>query len=298
MDLASARVHDRFVVRRSRWIVCSFVVWLAIAPASAQEPEETSASVEHDAYERGVAAFERGEHAVALHVFRELYERTGLAALRFNIGVCLEQLGDRVAALGEFEAVGADDTMAAGTRAESIEAAARLRSQLAIVTIDGPADAVAVIDESRRCELPCELWVEPGAHSVVLASEGGSTSSLDAVPGGRSAITLSIVEAAPTSGGSLGVLTGLGSAIAAIGIGGIIGFGVRTMDLKAQFDATPTLSLQSDGETMRDLTNTSIAVALLGAALVAIDVVIVLTSGSSSADRHARIERGELVLSF
>ena len=295
MDLDGARVHDRLVVRRSGWIVFPIVFWLVIAPAAAQE-QDAAASVEHDAYERGVAAFERGDHAVALHIFRDLYERTELAPLRFNIGVCLEQLGDRVGALTEFEAAAASDAMSADTRAESIEAAARLRSQLAVVTIDGPADGIAVVDASTRCELPCELWVEPGAHSVVLAAERGSTSSLDAVAGGRSAITLSIAE--ETSGPSLGVLTGLGSAIAAIGIGGIIGFGVRTMDLKAQFDAGPTLSLQSDGETMRDLTNTSIAVALLGAALVVIDVVIVATSGSSSGDRHARIEGGDLVLAF
>lgn len=283
-------MHDRLVVR---WLlVCVFV--LSGATASAQD----DGAVEHDAYERGVAAFDRGDHAVALHIFQDLYERTHLQALRFNIGICLEQLGDHVAALAEFEAVGADDAMDAATRAEAIEAAARLRAQLATVTIDGPTGEVATIDAARRCELPCELWIEPGVHNASLAAEGGTSTSFEAAPGARTAIALSIVAAPPPpSGASLGVLTGLGSAIAAIGIGGIVGFGVRTTDLKAQFDRTPTTSIQSEGETMRDLTNTSIAVAILGGALVLVDVVLVLTSGAPSGDRVRR-DGADLVIAF
>lgn len=285
-------------VRCSHWALCSALVILTSAPAAAQDADASAASVEHDAYERGVAAFERGEPAVALHVFRDLYERTQLPALRFNIGICLEQLGDRVGALVEFEAVGASETMAPGTRAEAIEAAARLRAALATVTIDGPAGGVAVLDDERRCELPCELYVEPGAHHVLLGVADAEPQSFEATAGAPSAVTLS-PPAAPVapSGPSLGVLTGLGVAVAAIGIGGIIGFGVRTLDVKASFDATPTVSLQTEGETMRDLTNVSIGVAALGAALVLIDVVLVATGGPSS-PTQARIEGGELVLAF
>lgn len=289
-------------VRCSHWALVSLLVSLASVPASAQEADtgapDSAASVEHDAYERGVAAFERGEPAVALHVFRELYERTQLPALRFNIGICLEQLGDRVGALAEFEAVGAAETMAAGTRAEAIEAAARLRAALATVTIDGPAGGIAVLDDARRCELPCELTVEPGTHHAVLAVSDAAPESFEASAGARSAVTVSAPAAPVASAGpSLGVLTGLGVAVAAIGIGGIVGFGVRTLDVKASFDATPTASLQTEGETMRDLANVSIGVAVLGAALVLIDVVLVATGGPSSS-AQAHLEGGELVLAF
>jgi hypothetical protein len=262
--------------------------------AHAQASVEGAASMEHDAYERGVAAFDRGEPDVALHVFRELHERTGLPALRFNIGICLEQLGERVDALVEFEAVGENDAIDAGTRAEAIEAAARLRALLATVTVDGPPGDVAVLDGARRCELPCELYVEPGAHRVVLASTEAEAETFEVGAGGRAAVTLT-VEAA--SSPSLGVLTGLGAAIAAVGAGGIIGFGVRTLDVKAAFEVTPTAELQSEGTTMRDLANLSIGVAALGGVLVLIDVVLVAT-GSGARDAQARIEGGELVLAF
>ena len=264
------------------------------AVAHAQASAEGAASMEHDAYERGVAAFDRGEPDVALHVFRELYERTGLPALRFNIGICLEQLGDRVAALVEFEAVGEDDAIDGGTRAEAIESAARLRALLATVTVDGPPGDVAVLDEARRCELPCELYVEPGAHRVVLASVDADAETFEVSAGARAAVTLTVPTA---SSPSLGVLTGMGAAIAAVGVGAVIGLGVRTLDLKAAFDATPTPELQSEGTITRDLANVSIGVAALGGVLVLIDVILVAT-GSGSSDARARVQGGELLLAF
>lgn len=290
MDFAAARMHHRRV-RGSHW-----ALWLLLSLPGQVAAQDPALAVEHEAYERAVAAFERGETDVALHVFRELYERTQLPALRFNIGICLEDLGDRAAALEEFEAVAGSEDMDAGTRAEAIEAAARLRALLGAVTVDGPAGGVAVLDETRRCELPCELYVEPGSHRAVLGAAGAEPETFEVAPGGRAALTLAmpVVEG---GGPSLGVLTGIGVAVAAIGGGGIIGFGVRTLDVKAAFDLTPTPELQSEGALVRDLANASIGVAALGGVLVLIDVILVAT-GAPSSEAHARIEGGELVLDF
>ena len=74
-------------------------------------------------------------------------------------------------------------------------------------------------------------------------------------------------------------LTYTGAGIAALGVGGTIGFGVHAQSLWDAYH-TPgqaTLALRGDGMLATDLTNVSIGVAALGAVLVAIDVLLLLT---------------------
>jgi hypothetical protein len=252
-------------------------------------------AVEHSAYERAVEAFERGDHAVALQVFRELHESTQLDALRFNIGVCLEQLGSLAAARDEFAAVAASRSVPAATRAEAIESVARLRTLLGLLTIRGPEGARALLDGAPLCTLPCDPYVNAGAHVVTLDVPNGSRVSVEAVAGENRAVPLRVVG--PEAAASIGALTVIGSAVAVLGVVGVVGFGIRTLDLKGQFDAGRTNGLMSEGTTMRDLTNVSIGVAILGAAFVVLDLILVATAPDRR-ERRVRLDHGGLAVSF
>ena len=72
---------------------------------------------------------------------------------------------------------------------------------------------------------------------------------------------------------SPGPLTWVGTGLAAVGVAGIVGFGLRALTLSEDFDAAPSEELADEGELMRNLANASIGVAALGAVLIAIDLI-------------------------
>ncbi|AKF08750.1 tetratricopeptide repeat protein [Sandaracinus amylolyticus] len=289
-----------------RALVLALALLIALVPA-AQAQDDEARRTAREAYRRGEDAFARGEHELALALFRELYERTGHDAVRYNVGVCLEQLGRAREARVEFLAVAESEAVPAETRAQALEAAARVRARLAAIEVRGAPDAAGVtIDGVRVCALPCDELIDPGAHTIALDVPDGPSERIEIAAGATRTVELVVVarEVVPhpapippaSSGASLGPLTVIGASLVAIGAGGVIGFGVYTMDLKSRFDAMPTQPLADEGNTMAALTNASIGVLALGGALVLIDVILVATSGPP--ERAVSLEGGTLRVAF
>ncbi|UJR78682.1 PEGA domain-containing protein [Sandaracinus amylolyticus] len=292
-----------------RALALALALLIALVPAvhvaAAQDDEARRTA--REAYRRGEDAFARGEHTLALAIFRELYERTGHDAVRYNVGVCLEQLGRAREARIEFLAVAESEAVPAETRAQALEAAARVRARLASIEVRGaPEGAGVTIDGVRVCALPCDELIDPGTHTIALDVPEGPSEEIEIAAGATRTIELAVPVVAsdeptpPVSsrGSSLGALTVIGASLTAIGTGGVIGFGIYTMDLKSRFDAMPTQALADEGNTMAALTNASIGVLALGGALVLIDVILVVTSGPSEPSPAVSLEGGTLRVAF
>ncbi len=125
---------------------------------------------------------------------------------------------------------------------------------------------------------------DPGSHVVLVTV--GATESVERVrlargaervltaPERSEARALETGQPREEAGWRPGWLTWTGVGLAAVGVAGSIGFGVRALDLHDQFDESPTFALADEGSAMRDLTNVSIGVAVLGAVLFALDLFV------------------------
>jgi len=96
------------------------------------------------------------------------------------------------------------------------------------------------------------------------------------------------------STGRAGWLTVTGTVAAGLGGVGIVAFGLRTQSLQDQYVREPSSATRDDGLRMRALTNTSIAVAGVGALLVALDLFVLRSGEHPSEVSAAR----PLVLTF
>ena len=135
---------------------------------------------------------------------------------------------------------------------------------------------------------------ERGAEdaSSGTGSESGSGSGTDSGSGtgtgtGTGSESGSGAGDAPRAGAGVGWLLVTGSALAALGAGGVIGFGLRASDVHAAWLDDPTAERRDEGLLFRDLTNASIAVLSLGGALVLVDILLAL-GGDGTGERAAR----------
>jgi tetratricopeptide (TPR) repeat protein len=115
------------------WLVCrgallaSLILSLS-AGVSAQDDLGTQQA--RALFEAGRAAFEAAEYEDALRHFRESYERSGRAALLYNIGVSADRLRRDQEALDAFERYLADAPAEAPQRADAEARVRVLRGQL------------------------------------------------------------------------------------------------------------------------------------------------------------------------
>ncbi len=268
----------------------------ALSLASVAHAQDTTAQA-REAFGRAEHAFAEHDYELALELFRRAQALRPHDAVRFNVAVCLERLGRFREAAGEYDLAAASEQLPADTRREATELAARMRERLGTLEIRGEPGAVARVGE-LRCQIPCELAIDPGDHTVevndvrrdVHVGRGETTTiEIDATPAPSAAVTLSASDGAPSGWRSFGVMTAIGGVLAAVGGGGIIGFGLRTEELGAEYVNAPSAALRDEGLTMRALTNASIALAACGALLIAIDLVLLLVDpprdGSSAWNR-------------
>jgi hypothetical protein len=267
------------LVRRLARSIVALGVLATAAGAAAQSDEETRTWA-RETYARAEDAFARGENDVALALFREIVDRTDNVSVRYNVAVCLERDGRNRDAYAEFRVVSESQAVSADVRAAALEGATRLALSLGTIELDAPEGSRAIVDDELACVIPCEVLVEPGPHRVSLEGDDAVMAEVTIARGQVQSIALERrVAREPTppvevEGPSLGWLTAIGVAVAAIGGGGIVGFGLHTSALHDEFQTAPTTDLSDEGFLMRDLTNLSIGVAAAGGVLVLIDLVL------------------------
>jgi tetratricopeptide (TPR) repeat protein len=278
--------------------------WLAAILLHALLPSALAAQAEMDArarFEAGTSAFAAHDYTAALEHFRAAFELVPRAAVRFNIAVCLERLARFREAIAEYEAAARSEELDAGGRARAEAQRARIEPWLAHLRVEGDRTGAAVlVDGEERCALPCEIAIDP-RRQIVIVRDGEDELTRTIEPERGAAVALRfdrppVEPPPPPPGGSLSALGAIGIGIAALGIGGTIGFGLRAQDRWDAFDRTPSDEIADEGELMRDLANVSIAAIGVGALLVAIDVFFLAGFFGSSAPARANA-RG-LVVDF
>jgi hypothetical protein len=226
-------------------------------------------------------------------------------AVRFNIAVCLARLGRPSEALLQYEAASRSQVLSAVERERARRAGAELRARVGTLAVVGETGTRVAVDGRSRCTAPCRVDLDPGSHDVVLG-EGADARRSRVEIQRREEIALSaqakapLAEMAPPPATSSrppplvlvetsdraprgpGWLTWTGGAVAAIGVAGIVGFGLRAQSLHDDYLRAPTQDLLDRGVAARDLTNVAIAVAAVGGALIAIDLLFLAPRSSAS----------------
>ncbi|MCC7541254.1 MAG: tetratricopeptide repeat protein, partial [Deltaproteobacteria bacterium] len=190
-----------------RWTATVFAAAMlamtaSTATAQAQQPPTARERAQaRTAFQRGERAFDEGRTEEALDDFRRAFRLAPHDAVRFNIAVCLERLGRFIEAAQEYDAASVSEALDAPTQQRAREQAARVRLSTALLIVSGsPAGADVLVDDERRCALPCRVRVDPGARRIVVRSAGGeATRSVTVARGAEARVRLD-VSARPTGG--------------------------------------------------------------------------------------------------
>ena len=255
------------------------------APRAHAQDREPEPPPGRELIERAVAAFEEGDYQVALDHFSTAYELVPRAEIEFNIGMCLERLGRLREAKARYEHALEGDELGPEGRARARAQLEGVLPRLATLRVTEPSGAEVLVGRDDRCEVPCELVLDPGTHDVVLRDGDARRSrEVTLVPGGEEVVRFE-PEVAPAivppptetpprdDGYAPGVLSILGAGLVVAGGAGIVGFGLRTDRLHDEYLDNPTADGADEGETMMLLANVSIGVAVLGGALLLIDLL-------------------------
>lgn len=245
-------------------------------------------------------AFTAGDFDTCAKKFSTAFKLAPLPQIQFNLALCYERLDRYRDAALEYEAAAKHKDMPAPMQEKANESLAKMRKSLAKVEIVGTTGK-AVVDESISCDLPCSLYLEAGRHVVtygaderkgfrakrneelVVTLEGGVKETpiqdrgFRATEGGggneREDLTMVSAKGSSGSNSAPGFLTWGGGGLAVAGTAGALVFGLRARSLHDDFQAMPTRALADDGDQMRNLTNLSIGVAVVGASLVVYDLL-------------------------
>jgi hypothetical protein len=244
----------------------------------------TSALAQHQAavasaqeeFLAGQTAFDENDYPLALGHFQRAFALVPSDAVRFNIAVCLERLGRFREAAAEYRAAAQSEELDAQTRERARDLGERARARLGTLVVS--ADREITVD-GEPCAAPCNIELDPGEHRVlagdveqIASIERGQTAHVDLVRPRRD-------PRPPIERGgwhAFGVMTAIGASLAGIGGAGLVGFGIAAIDLRARYDVMRTEDVARQGELMRDLANVSIAVTIGGAAIVLVDLVLLL----------------------
>lgn len=280
----------------------AITVLVAAATASAQrEPDAAARRAARAEFARGEEAFAASDFTLALERFRRAFELAPHDHVRFNIAVCLERLGRYREAVREYDIAAESAVLGAEARSRAADLAAAARERLGTLVIEGGEEGAAVlVDGEELCRTPCTVAIDPGDHSVRVRGEAGETDHRVQVGRGATA-TVAIAGATRAtgrervegpraeersrriatsrrereSGGGPGALTWIGAGLAVAGAAGIVYFGLEANAIHDEYEQRGCADdLCSRGTTMRDLANISIGVAIVGAVLIVVDLLV------------------------
>lgn len=252
----------------------------SVSPVRADgEPDDETKEKARALVAEASSAFEAHDYLKCATSFRQAYELVPIPHIRFNLGVCLERLARFREAAVEFEAASTSEVLTADVRARASERFAAVKMRLGLAKLGPVADfETAVIDGDIECTLPCAVHLDPGRHEASVGTgDRRRVTRFSIVAGAEVEVTFAPPVATPTprtdDDARIGWMTWTGGSMAAVGVAGTVGFGLRTLSLKDTFDTDPTQATADSGNRMRNLTNLSLTVAATGAALVLIDLL-------------------------
>lgn len=158
-------------------VALCFAPTLALAQTAA--PTAAARSEAQQAHRRGLALFDRKQHAEALTEFERAYAAAPTFRILYNIGLCHAALGDTLAAVDAFSAYlrEAGDKLPADRRSQVESEIARLTQQLAKLSLtvdEAGADVSLDAQELGRGPFTRELRLNAGTHSVSVRSSDGT----------------------------------------------------------------------------------------------------------------------------
>jgi hypothetical protein len=280
---------NRLARRAFAWTTLSCLTF--VARSTPAQPDATAQA----AFAAGEAAFERNDYVAALDAFRRAYSRDPRDAVRFNIGICLERLGRFKEAVSELEAASRSLELSAEKRARATEEARLARRRLGTLrATTEPAGATLHVDGAATCQTPCSVELDPRSHRLTAKLGGREVASaVVIVPGETRSVLLRLPKPPPgqrrpvadgvqrsDAAFRLGALGWTGAGLAVAGVAGFVGFGLRARDLEREYAERPRRDTRDEGLRMQTWTNVSLGVALTGAALVGVDL-LVLDSASA-----------------
>ncbi len=150
-----------------------------IAPAPARAQDKAELDKARNAFRQAIAAETAGNWAGALKLLREVSNVKTTPQVRYNIALCEENLGQLVAALGDYElalvdaraANAADVASVVPARIDALRARVpkvvvhkTASARLATISIDGVQLGAAMLDKP--------MPVDPGSHLVEASAKG------------------------------------------------------------------------------------------------------------------------------
>lgn len=152
---------------------------IAAPPGARTGPSEEELSSARKKFQKALALQTGGDWAGALALLKEVAEIKSTPQVLFNIALCEENLGQLVAALGDYE-LAAADARAADLGAVEVEALGRLeqlRTRIPRLRIErGPGAARATVTlggvELGEAALGREMPVDPGTHEIRAVTPG------------------------------------------------------------------------------------------------------------------------------
>ncbi|MEM7607500.1 MAG: hypothetical protein AAF411_19275 [Myxococcota bacterium] len=263
------------------------LAWPASAQAQQAEPAAPSG---RELYRLGAEAFDASRFDEAYEFFRRSYERDGFPQVLQAMGLCQLELGHPVQAVAHFEEAIASEGLSSDQE-EAVAADLRAaRSRLATLAFVGEGEARV---GNERCPLPCEIAVDPGAVTYALGGaervvtlNAGERREVVAV---REVITQTVEAPAATSEPVRDdrrrpgrVLAAIGGSLAAVGVAGTVGFGLRARNLRDEWSVPENRSpdLSERGNQSRRITNASIGVAAVGGLVLVTGLILLARSPS------------------
>jgi tetratricopeptide repeat protein len=178
------------------WIALATFFAASFARASGSEPVKESSAPAKAAHEEARGAFERGERAFAAHDYEAALQHFKRAfalaphdAVRFNVAVCHERLGQFRAAIAEYTMAAASPQLDAASKLRADQNRARLEPLLATLVVDGEEGTRVLVDGEPACIVPCRVAIDPRPQVVTLrANERERTLRIEPLRGAEIAL--------------------------------------------------------------------------------------------------------------
>jgi hypothetical protein len=254
-------------------------------PTSAQEGAR-------EAFANGERLFSRGAYGEAREAFEKAFRLVSHDAVRFNIAVCLERLQRYRDALTQYRAAMESTMLDASERTRAADAAARVTRELGTLVVSGSGGAPVSVDGEVRCSVPCRVLLDPRTYLVAVGAgartaraspsrsvviERGADVTVDASafqPADAPQVPEAAAPSAPTSKRGVSWVTWAGGGLGLLGVGGVVGFGLHTESLRSSYVDDPNESTRDQGLFSRTMTNVSLGIAVVGLALVVVDLLV------------------------
>jgi tetratricopeptide (TPR) repeat protein len=265
---------------------------LRAAPKETPAKTEDSAAMARRFFNAGQKAFAEGRFVESAKAFLEAYRLKPHPAPLINAGDAWERAGESAQAARTYQRVLDMEDASEQDRADAVDRLSQLNPKLGILELIGDPSLRARVgeDEFRGGS---RVYVFPGEHKVTLLDvEGAKVRTLDIAAGSSRSIDLATLRPGKreasgsgatttieplkdtTQTGGIRPLTWAAFGLAAVGAGGAVYFGLQVNDAEQAYNDDPNQDDFDRFSQNKLLTNVSIGVAGVGAALGTVLLIV------------------------